>query len=125
MSIRIGFISYSLDTGLTGIGRYMIQLMRALMSLRQGVEVILLATERSDPYKLWDEFETHHLQRCRTAPGLFSWGNVMAAQAVKRYHLDVLHDPNGVAPFFGPSGGATRIVTIQDASAYVSPEAAN
>jgi glycosyltransferase involved in cell wall biosynthesis len=35
--------------------------------------------------------------------------------------LDLVHDPNGIAPFLGPAYGAKRVVTIHDAFAYVCP----
>src|SRR5690349_19419964 len=52
-------------------------------------------------------------------------GNLALSQAAWRYQLDLIHDPNGIAPFLGPSGAARRAVTMHDAFAYVYPEAHN
>jgi glycosyltransferase involved in cell wall biosynthesis len=123
--MRVGFLSYSLDTGQTGIGRYMIQLMRALKSSCEDVAVVLLATEPTDRYRLAEEFETYRLRFCAKVPGLLTIGNVAVASAARRYKLDVIHDPNGIAPFFAPSMGAKRVVTIHDAFARILPGAHN
>lgn len=118
--MRVGFISYSLDVGLTGIGRYMTQLMSALQAIKD-VDVVMLATEKSDPYNLWSTFETYHLPFCRYAPALMSWGNLVLPVVAKRSGLDVIHDPNGVAPFLGPALGVRRVVTIHDAVPFRFP----
>ena len=123
--MRVGYVSYGLDRSPTGIGRYSVQLLRALAALPAGPELVLLTTEREDHHGLWQEFEHHPLRGCRLLPALMTLGNVVVGHAIQRYGLDVVHDPNGVAPFFGPRAGARRIVTIHDAFAYVCPEAHN
>ena len=120
--MRVGFVSYSLDTGLTGLGRYMIQLMRSLAALPSEIQVVLLATEKRDQYGLWREFETCRLPLCRRAPTLMSWGNIAVAAAARRRDLDIVHDPNGIAPFFSARGATRRVVTVHDAFSYVQPD---
>jgi glycosyltransferase involved in cell wall biosynthesis len=123
--MRVGIIAYGLNTGLTGIGRYMVQLARALARLPADLTVVLLTTTTNDRYGLSAEFETYVLPLCRLAPALLTLGNPAVAYAVKRYGLDIIHDPNGIAPFLAPRLGAKRIVTIHDAFAYVHPEMHN
>jgi glycosyltransferase involved in cell wall biosynthesis len=120
--MRVGFLTYGLDRAPAGIGRYAVELLRALDSTQQDLEIILLTTEREDPLGLWEEFEHHPLPGCRLLPALMTAGNLLLSQAARRYQLDILHDPNGIAPFFGPPNGAKRIVTIHDAFAYIYPE---
>jgi glycosyltransferase involved in cell wall biosynthesis len=58
-------------------------------------------------------------------PGLLTIGNMALSAAARRYRLDLVHDPNGVAPFLGPAQDARRVVTIHDALPYVYPASHN
>ncbi len=42
--MRVGYLTYALDRSLTGIGRYTLELARALAALESSPEAILLAT---------------------------------------------------------------------------------
>ncbi|GAC1385552.1 MAG: glycosyltransferase family 1 protein [Herpetosiphon sp.] len=123
--MRVGFLTYGLDRAPTGIGRYAVELLRALAALPDQLELVLLTTEREDRLGLWDIFEHHALPGCRLLPALMTVGNIMLAHAAHRYRLDVVHDPNGIAPFLAPRGPTRRIVTIHDAVAYVYPATHN
>lgn len=120
---RVGIVTYGLDRAPTGIGRYTVELLRALAALEGGPEIVLLTTEREDQHGLWPRFEHHALPGCRRLPALLTLGNAALSWATRRYRLDLIHDPNGIAPFQGPAAGARRVVTIHDAFAYVRPEA--
>ena len=121
--MRLGYLTYGLDRAPTGIGRYAVQLLKALAVLLDGPEIVLLTTEREDHHGLWARFERHALPGCHLLPGLLSVGNLALSRAVARLRLDLVHDPNGIAPFLGPSWGAGRVVTLHDTFAYVAPEA--
>lgn len=123
--MRIGFLTYGLDRSPTGIGRYAIELLRAMVALPGEHKLILLTTEQSDQHGLWRHFEHHALSNCRTLPQLLSWGNVAVGHAAARYKLDIVHDPNGIAPYAGPARGTKRLVTIHDAFPYVYPASHN
>lgn len=123
--MRIGFLTYGLDRAPTGIGRYSVELLRALAAQPNGPEIILLTTENEDRHALWANFERVSLRVCRLLPALLTLGNVLLSEATHRLKLDILHDPNGIAPFLGPALGTKRIVTIHDAFAYVHPETHN
>lgn len=123
--MRIGYLTYGLDRAPTGIGRYAIEQLRALAALPGAPELVLLTTEAEDKHGLWDAFEHHSLAGCRLLPALMTLGNAAISLAARRYALEIVHDPNGVAPFLGPAAGARRIVTIHDAFAYVHPESHN
>lgn len=125
MTIRIGYLTYGLDRSPTGIGRYAIELLRALATHPGQHELVLLTTEQEDQHGLWDHFEHHSLVGCQLLPALLSLGNIALSYATARYQLDIIHDPNGIAPFAGPAAGAKRLVTIHDAFAYVHPESHN
>ncbi len=123
--MRIGYLTYGLDRAPTGIGRYAIELLRALARLPNTPEIVLLTTEQEDSHDLWRHFEHHALPGCRLLPALLTLGNGLLSNASRRLQLDIVHDPNGIAPFLGPALGAKRIVTIHDAFAYVYPETHN
>lgn len=123
--MRVGYLTYGLDRAPTGIGRYAVDLLCALATLPDAPTLVLLSTEASDPQGLWSQFEHYPLPGCRRLPALLSVGNVALSQAIRRYQLDIVHDPNGIAPFLGPAMGARRIVTLHDAFAFVCPEMHN
>lgn len=123
--MRIGFLTYGLDRTPTGIGRYAIELLHALADIPHAPEIVLLSTEQEDKHGLWQKFEHYALPGCHLLPGLLTIGNLALSHAIQRYHLDIVHDPNGIAPFLGPALGAKRIVTIHDAFAYVYPQTHN
>jgi glycosyltransferase involved in cell wall biosynthesis len=123
--MRVGYLTYGLDRNPTGIGRYAIELARALGAVPNGPEIVLLTTEREDHHDLWTQFERHALPACHLLPALMTIGNVALSAAAQRYGLDLIHDPNGVAPFFGPRMGTKRIVTLYDALVFVYPETHN
>jgi glycosyltransferase involved in cell wall biosynthesis len=123
--MRIGYLTYGLDRAPTGIGRYAVELLRALAALPSGPEIVLLATERADRHGLWNQFERHALRGCHLLPALMTVCNLAISQAARRYGFDVVHDPNGIAPFLGVTRRTRRVVTIHDVFAYVYPEAHN
>jgi glycosyltransferase involved in cell wall biosynthesis len=123
--MRVGYLTYGLDRAPTGIGRYAVELLRALAALPRAPEIVLLTTEREDHHGLWECFERQPLPGCRLLPGLLTTGNLLLSAAVWRHRLAVVHDPNGIAPLLGPRLGARRVVTVHDAFGYVCPEAHN
>jgi glycosyltransferase involved in cell wall biosynthesis len=123
--MRVGYLTYGLDRSPTGIGRYALELLRALAALPGGPEIVLLTTERADRHGLWGDFEHHALPGCRRLPSLITIGNLALSWAARRWRLDLIHDPNGIAPLLGPPAGARRVVTVHDVFAYVCPEAHN
>lgn len=123
--MRVGYLTYGLDRKPTGIGRYAVELLHAMAALPNAPTFVLLTTEAKDSHGLWKEFEHHPLPGCRLLPALMTLGNLFLPLAIQHFKLDILHDPNGIAPFLGPALGTKRIVTIYDAFAYVFPETHN
>ena len=123
--MRVGYITYGLDRAPTGIGRYAVDLVRALAALPAAPEVVLLTTEQKDTHALWPMFEHHRLSGCRLLPLLITRGHIEIARAAARYHLDLIHDPNGILPFLAPRRRTRRVATIHDAFAYVYPQTHN
>jgi glycosyltransferase involved in cell wall biosynthesis len=123
--MRIGYLTYGLDRAPTGIGRYAVELLRAMARQHSQHEFVLLSTEREDRHGLWGAFERVDLSAYRLLPSMLSLGNIALSTAIHRYNLALVHDPNGIVPFFGPACAARRIATIHDAFAYVYPQTHN
>ncbi|NJK78802.1 MAG: glycosyltransferase family 4 protein [Chloroflexaceae bacterium] len=122
--MRIGYLTYGLDRAPAGIGRYALELLRA-MAAHSSHEFVLLTTERSDPHGLWQQFEHYPLPACRRLPALLTLGNVLLHAAARRYRLDVIHDSNGIAPFLGLAGQVRCGLVLYDAFAYTVPQQHN
>lgn len=119
--MRVGFFTYGMRDKLTGIGRYAVELTRALQALDQGVEITLLNPYPESPLTWYREFDSYALPSLKRLPMAASWGNVALAVAARRLKLDILHDPCGVAPFLLPGGRYAKVVTIHDAVPLVMP----
>ena len=125
MTLRVGYLTYGLDRAPTGIGRYAVNLVRALAALPNAPDIVLLTTEQTDSHGLWRDFEHHPLVGCRYLPALLTIGNLQLSRAARRYQFDVLHDPNGIAPFLGRRTATRRITTLHDVFAYTQPQSHN
>jgi glycosyltransferase involved in cell wall biosynthesis len=123
--MRIGYLTYGLDRSPTGIGRYSLELLRSLGGVDNEIELVVLATEQEDAFRLSERFEYHHVPHCRTLPALTTYGNLAIRSCARRYGLDAIHDPNGIAPFMFLNGYTRSIVTLYDAFAFVHPELHN
>ena len=118
--MQVGLISYGLDRALTGIGRYTVELARALADLENGPGVTLLAAGGVGPLAGQNGLRSVPLPGCRLLPGLVTFGNVLIPRLARRYKLDLVHDPTGVAPFmFGVR--ARSVVTVHDVFAWSCP----
>ncbi len=115
--MRVGMLIYGLDRPLTGIGRYTLELTRALRALGNEIEVILLTAGR--PGLLADGGFRHvPLPGCRLLPGLVTLGNFLIPFVARRFSLDIVHDPTGVIPFLFGAKGAGTVVTVHDVFAW-------
>lgn len=122
MTVRLGLLTYGLDRPLTGIGRYTVELARALTRLESSLELTLLAAGKPEALhgdgRPWDEVA---LRGCRLLPGLMVLGNVLIPAAVRRLGLDLVHDPTGVTPLVFGAASARIAVTIHDVFAWSCP----
>jgi glycosyltransferase involved in cell wall biosynthesis len=121
--LRVGVLAYGLDRPLTGIGRYAVELVRALRVHRPDVEVILLKPF-AGPIPDLDERATAMLPGARLLPAMMALGPVEIAVAARRHRLDVIHDPAGISPFLVPRrlGPFARVVTVHDMVPFIYPE---
>jgi glycosyltransferase involved in cell wall biosynthesis len=123
--MRIGYLTYGLDRAPTGIGRYAVELLKALGKITDGPEMVVLASERDDVHDLSTTFEYHRISGCHLLPSLMTLGNIRLSELAFRHTLDAIHDPNGIAPFVALQKRVRSIVTVHDAFAYVYPHAHN
>jgi glycosyltransferase involved in cell wall biosynthesis len=119
--MRVGFFTYGMKARLTGIGRYTVELTRALKTLDAAVEIILLNPYPDANLEWYQEFETYSVPQLRLMPMAASAGNLLLHQAAKKLKLEILHDPCGIAPFL--SGGRyKKMTTVHDAIPIIYPE---
>ena len=118
--MKIGLLTYGLDRPLSGIGRYTVELAKALMNLKNGPEVILLCAGPAGPLQT-ENFRNTTLPGCRLLPGLMTLGNILIPWKVNRLDLDLVHDPIGVAPFLFGAGRAKMVVTLHDVLPWSFP----
>jgi glycosyltransferase involved in cell wall biosynthesis len=117
--VRVGFLTYGLDRKPTGIGRYSLELLRSLSAHRPDCEIVVLATEPQDVFGLFESYEYHRIPGCQTLPALITYGNVAISRAARSLDLDIVHDPNGIAPFLLMPSNIRTIVTLHDAFPFV------
>lgn len=122
-TLRYGLLTYGLDRARTGIGRYAVELARAIHRLGAGVEL-----ETIDPFappvrELASLYPSARI-RGRLLPTLMVAGAPQIAYVAARRRYALVHDPMGVSPFLIPRRVASfaRIVTIHDMTPFVYPE---
>jgi len=122
--MRVGIIGYGIDTPVrasTGIGRYTLELLRALAAVRPRLEVMLLTPGAPGPLAGENGVQWVRLPGCRLLPALVTLGNLLIPWMARRKRLDVVHDPTGATPFLLGAGGARSVVTIHDVFAWSCP----
>lgn len=120
--MRVGFFTYGMDRSLSGIGRYAVELTRALRKLEPGLEIVLLNPYPHSELQWYREFENYPVPSLARVPFAASLGNLVLHQAARRLRLDILHDPCGIAPFLMPFPGYRRVTTIHDAVPLATPD---
>jgi glycosyltransferase involved in cell wall biosynthesis len=118
--MKIGLLAYGLDRPLTGIGRYTVELAKALRRREHGPEVILLLAGGAGPLE-GQGFRSASLPGCRLLPGLLTLGSIWIPSIAGRLNLDIVHDPVGVAPFLFGTGRARMVVTLHDVFSWSHP----
>jgi glycosyltransferase involved in cell wall biosynthesis len=111
--MRVGLVCYGLDRPLTGIGRYSVELVRALVALPDAPDLLLLAAGGAGP--LTDcGLPVVNLPGCRLLPALLTLGQAELRGLAARHRLDIVHDLTGIAPFGLGVGRARTISTVYD-----------
>ena len=120
--VRFGILTYGLDRSLSGIGRTVVELGRALAD-RPDSEPVFLTPYRTGPFTE-SRYASVRLRAARLLPALMTVGAMELPLVARRHGLPLLHDPAGVAPFLvGRSlGRYKRVVTLHDAIPFVYPE---
>lgn len=119
--MRIGLFTYGMERELTGIGNYAMRLSYALRRTQTDIDIVLLNPYPSSTLRWYEDFETYSLPLLKRMPAVLGLGSVLLAKAAVDLHLDVLHDPCGIAPFFAPRLGVKRVLTVHDAVPFVLP----
>ena len=123
MKQRVGYICYGLDRPLSGIGRYAVELARAMQAHPDAPDMLLMNPFSDDLNPLHDAFRAVRL-RGRLLPAFMTLAPVQLAIAARQHSLSIVHDPTGISPFAasGWPAKARRVVTIHDMIPFVHPE---
>jgi glycosyltransferase involved in cell wall biosynthesis len=136
-NMRVGIFIPSLDGPLTGVGRSVVELTRALAALNDGPEVVLLTPGSLGPL-------AGEGLRCGLLPGrlpsrlltlgnavlsslvgtrltLLTLGSALVPLAARRLGLDVVHDLANIPPHAFGTGGVRTVVTIHDLISWSHP----
>ena len=119
--MRVGFFTYGIKNGFTGIGRYTIELTRAIRRVAPDTEIVLLTPYPQSPLPWYKEFEIYAVPQLGLMPAAVTLGNVLLRRAANQLELDILHDPCGIAPFLTPRSGHRRVTTVHDAIPITHP----
>ena len=121
--LRVGLIGYGLDRPAAGIARYSIELAKALKSSEHEIDLVLLQPFE-DQLAHIEGIENAPFRGGRLLPGLMTLGTIAIDRTARKQHLDVVHDPTGVAPFIVPSRlrSFKTVVTIHDMVPFIYPE---
>jgi glycosyltransferase involved in cell wall biosynthesis len=117
--------TYGMGRYTTGIGKYASELSYALKRRDPTIDLWLLNPYGVDRMRWFQDFPNRRLAGVSTLPGVLARGHAVLSAAARDLHLDIVHDPCGIAPFFGRRGrrgSAARVVTIHDAIPLVHPE---
>jgi glycosyltransferase involved in cell wall biosynthesis len=113
-------IVYGLDRHITGIGRYTLELARALSEMASAPVLTLLTAGGAGLLADMDA-KFALLPGCRLLPGLITLGGVLIPRYVRRHGLDLVHDPTGITPFYLGTGAARAVVTVHDVFPWSCP----
>ncbi|MHB0868230.1 MAG: glycosyltransferase family 4 protein [Chloroflexota bacterium] len=119
--MKIGLLAYGLDRPLTGVGRYTVELARALGELLVPSDLTILSAGNLAPVANGFAGRVVRLPGCRLLPALLTLGNGLVPLASRRAALDLVHDPTGIAPFLLGAGAARTVVTVHDAFPWSCP----
>ena len=119
--MKIGLLTYGMNDNLTGIGQYAMQLSYALKAAFPSVQMVLLNPYPGSRLPWYRDFPVIPVPGLALLPGVLLAGPVTLAAVARRFNLDLIHDPCGIAPFVFP-GRYKRIVTIHDAIPFIYPQ---
>jgi glycosyltransferase involved in cell wall biosynthesis len=121
--LRVGLLAYGLERPATGIGRYTVEIAKAIHTHHPAIQMVLL-TPFDQTIDGLEDLRRIRLHGTRLLPATMTLGPAQLALTARRHQLDIVHDPAGIAPFLFPRwpSGVGRVVTIHDMVPFVHPE---
>jgi glycosyltransferase involved in cell wall biosynthesis len=113
--MKVGVVTYRLDRKFTGIGKYTVELVKALLTLPSApIEIVLFSA--GDPLPLYNlqGLTIVPIPFCRRYPALVTLAHLILPMLAIRHRVDLLHDPNGLAPFGLSHLAFPTILTLHD-----------
>ncbi len=119
--MRVGLLTYGMETQLTGIGRYAQELSYHIRQVDPSIAVFLINPYPDSALAWYRDFPVIPVPQLKKLPAVLTIGHHVIAGVAKRHRLDVVHDPCGIAPFLAV-GNFKRVVTIHDAIPLIYPK---
>lgn len=113
--LRIGIDGRAFGSPAPGIRRYVVGLVRALLALREPLEVVALGGRDSSALPAG----TGHIAEPPHPPTNLGWTLVGLPRAARRARVDVIHAPAYTAPFWSL---VPTVLTIHDVSYELHPQ---
>ncbi|MEP7287852.1 MAG: glycosyltransferase family 1 protein [Chloroflexota bacterium] len=117
----VGLLAYGLDRPLTGITRYTVELIRALVQLQPAPDLVLLTAGQALAAAELRGYRSVPLRGSRLLPAFLTLGSLLVRQASQHEAFDVIHDPTGVTPFAFGTGDVPNVVTVHDVLTWAFP----
>lgn len=121
-TLRVGLFTYGMSQHLTGIGRYAMEMSYALSRVAHSLELILLSPYPASQLPWYQDFPSYPVPELKRLPEILIRGHHVLNRAARKLHLDIVHDPCGIAPFLGRQSPHGRVVTVYDAIPIVHPQ---
>src|SRR6266571_6047202 len=123
--MRIGLVAYGLERYPTGIGRYTLELTKAISASHASVDLFLFGGSKCPSGVSELNVKWVRLPGSTSLPGMLTLGSLQLLTAAKRLKLDVVHDPTGISPFVTSGTSFKKVVTIHDAFPFIVPESSS
>jgi len=120
--MKIGVVTYRLDRKFTGIGKYTVELVKALSSLVGApVEIVLFSAGDPWPLRNLQGVSVVPIPFCRRYLALVTLAHLILPMLAIRHRVDLLHDPNGLAPFGLSQVAFPTVLTLHDVLPISTP----
>jgi glycosyltransferase involved in cell wall biosynthesis len=120
-SLNIGLLTYGLDRPLTGIGRYTVELLRAMEDLGADLRCVLFTTGQPKYLPAEVHFDRCSISAIGRLPNVLLLSLLNAWRVADKLGLQILHDPTGIAPFSLRKRQIRSVVTVHDTYPFLFP----
>lgn len=118
--MNIGIVTNTIDTQEGGMGTYTENLVENLLKKDKVNQYFLIHTSKYKYARKEKNVFEVTLPFFSSIPQKLITGTIYFEEICKKYHLDILHDPNQISPFFFKSK-TKKVLTIHDLAVFHYP----